>query len=154
MIHLVVPQLPPPGLSANARRRLHPLKARALIADAKAEWYELLVGALWEQHGSVTVPGIPWDRVRITYTITWPTRRMLDYDNLLGGGRKVGADLLQAPQGIADQSFRLGLIRDDSPTCVISSPGLEYHYQKGVSETDIKIVQVIDEDEAAIRDIS
>lgn len=145
MILLVVPQLPPADLSANARRRLHPLAARGRIADAKKEWYGLLLAAFQNREPGMGagIAELPWERVRITYKITWPTQRMLDYDNLLGGGLKVIADLLQAPQNKADRSYRLGLIKDDSPKCVVEAPHLLYVYKKGVSETSIQIVRVL-----------
>ena len=140
---LVVRQLPPPNLSANARRRMHPMLTRELVQEASAEWYELLVTALWEQYGTSHIPESPWEKVRINYTITWPNRRWLDYDNLQGGGLKVIADLLQGPQNRFDKNYRLGIIKDDSPKCLVEAPRLVYAYEKNKPSTSIEIIRCV-----------
>jgi hypothetical protein len=134
MVYLTIPELPPAALSANARRRQTPWKTQRLTKDAKELWYWLMYGALQELEPALPIPREDWPftQARLSYFITWPTRRMLDWDNCY-----------TALKVVTDAIVSLGIIEDDSPKCLISAPRLEYTYTKGVSTTGIRVVHVL-----------
>ena len=140
-IILEVPSLPDMRLSGNGRRRRGHQEIARLTREANGYWYWAMHEYLyldrinWESKHRFWV--FPWQRVRLSWELTYPTRRIPDDDNVYAA-LKVVRDTLAVPRG---ERFGLGLIPDDSPAHVVSTT-LTQRYERGVRQTRITLEEV------------
>jgi Holliday junction resolvase RusA-like endonuclease len=131
---LVVPETPNPQLLPN--RRLHWAAKGRAVKEERELWYALMRECIHNEQ-----EGLPLQKVKISFELTYPDRRHRDTDNLLAA-LKPCIDTMCAPKHRADTSYRLGIIQDDSPDCMVAAPSLITRHEPGVRETKIVIEEV------------
>lgn len=135
MITLTVPELPDLRLVKNRRRgRPHQETAR-LIREENERWYYLLLP--WVQ---LSRRAWPMARARLSWELTFPSRRIPDDDGTLMALAPI-RDLLCCGRREAPEMFSLGLLLHDSPAHLVSTP-LVQRYEKGVSQTKIMLEEI------------
>ena len=135
VLYICVPFLPNMQLSTNARRRLNHWAIHKLTSLEQERWYNATYPTInndWEY------VGCPLRRATIGFTLTFPAKaKQPDYDNCWSA-LKPCIDVLCAPQSKIDSAWRLGVIQDDSPKCLVAAPSLRY--QRGEkAQTEIRI---------------
>jgi Holliday junction resolvase RusA-like endonuclease len=132
---LVVPETPSPQLMPN--RKMHWAAKARLVRQEREMWYVLLWDLLRNNH-----EGFPLAKVKLSFELTYPDKRQRDTDNLLAA-LKCCIDTMCAPKHRRDDSYRLGIMLDDSPDCLVEAPSLVTRYEPGVRETKIVIEEVV-----------
>jgi hypothetical protein len=115
-----LPELPDMRLSTNGRHRLTPMAVGRLVREEKARWYWLILEELDRAGWLHSHPEIPWRRATIAFRVAFRSRRAPDYDNLWGALKPI-LDVLCAPRSSTDETYRVGIIADDGPTCLVSA---------------------------------
>lgn len=129
---LTIPELPNPQLMPN--RKMHWAVKGRLVNEERVMWY----AHIRETWGPDPNPILC---CQISFELTYPDRHQRDKDNILAS-LKCCIDTLCAPKNRTDGTPRLGIIRDDSPDCLVELPSLKILYEKGVRQTKIVIEEV------------
>lgn len=118
-MELVIPALPNMKLSTNQRDRLHHMERARITKAENARWYGLILGSFPPVPLTMM---FPWQKAELSWELSFPTKRLRDEDNIKGALKVIQDTLCVAqPQDAAlkDPPFRLGLIVNDSPDCLV-----------------------------------
>lgn len=138
--HFEVDELPDMDLSINRRRQLSKFEEAQLTKEEKEVWYARFLVLIPPEYR----PPVPFEKCKITISLTFPEDRERDYDNIWAALKPL-LDILtpgQAPNRRSDGYAGLGLIAKDSTKCIMEAT-LRVTSKLHLRETALFIEQVL-----------